>query len=132
MARRYSDPSAPLAAPRHEPAVSAEPLSPERAAAHLRDMAADVRTAVLVRPDGRPAGREEHAGELAGLTGELLDAVDGALRGERTDQVEAHTERGSVYAVRRDGWTLAAVARRSALSSLMFCDLRATLERVER
>jgi hypothetical protein len=110
--------------------VTAEPLPPERAAGHLRDMATDVRAAVLVRPDGSPAGDDERAAELAGLTGELLAAVDDALRGERIDQVEAHTERGSIFAVRRDGWTLAAVARRSALPSLMFYDLRTTLERV--
>ncbi len=110
--------------------MTAEPLLPERAAGHLCEMATDVRAAVLVRPDGEPAGDDEHAAELAALTEELLAAVDGALRGERTDQVEAHTERGSVFAARRNGWTLAAVARRSALPSLMFYDLRTTLERV--
>jgi hypothetical protein len=122
--------------------VTAEPLPPARAAAELREMATDVRAAVLVDPDGRPAGNGEHAAALAELTGELLAAVDDALShppggdavhgGSPPEQVEAHTDGGSVFAVRRGGWTLAAVARRSALPSLMFYDLRTTLERVER
>ena len=99
-------------------------------------MASDVRAAVLVDPDGRPAGDDEHAAELAALTGELFAAVDDAVRhghpSSPPEQVEAHTDRGSVFAVRRGGWTLAAVASRSALSSLAFYDLRSTLDRVER
>jgi hypothetical protein len=123
--------------------VTAEPLPPARAAAELREMATDVRAAVLVDPDGRPAADGERAAALAALTGDLLAAVDDAVshlpgggdapRGDPPlEQVEAHAEGGSVFAVRRDGWTLAAVARRSALPSLMFYDLRTTLERVER
>jgi hypothetical protein len=116
--------------------LSADPLAPERAAAHLCELAADVRAAVLVDPDGRPAlAGDEHddrAQALADLATELLATVDDAVRERRVEQVEAHSERGSVFLARRAGWTLAAVARRSALPSLMLFDLRATLERLER
>ena len=39
---------------------------------------------------------------------------------------------GAVYLVRRPEWAIAAVARRQALSSLMFYDLRALLSELER
>jgi hypothetical protein len=45
--------------------------------------------------------------------------------------MEAQVEGGAVYLVRRPSWTLAAVARRSALSSLMFVDVRAVLGELE-
>ena len=73
-------------------------------------MASDVRAAVLVGPDGRPAGDGEHAADLAALAGELFAAVDDAVRhghpSPPPEHVEAHTDRGSVFVVRRDGWTL--------------------------
>jgi predicted regulator of Ras-like GTPase activity (Roadblock/LC7/MglB family) len=115
--------------------VNAEPLAPERAAAHLCELAADVRAAVLIDANGAPAGGSgedrDRARALGALAVELLAAVDDAVRDGRPEQVEAHTERGSVFLVRWAGWTLVAVARRSALPSLMFFDLRATLERLE-
>jgi hypothetical protein len=40
-------------------------------------------------------------------------------------------EGGAVFLVRRPRWTIAAVARRTALSSLMLYDLRAALDGLE-
>ena len=47
------------------------------------------------------------------------------------EQVEAQVEGGAVYASRTPRWTLAVVARRAALSSLMLYDLRAVLGELE-
>jgi hypothetical protein len=52
------------------------------------------------------------------LSTELLDA---AAEG---DQVEVVTTEGSVFAVRGETWTVAVVAGRQPLASLMFYDLR--------
>ncbi len=43
-------------------------------------------------------------------------------------QVEVSTGAGIVYALRTDDWTLAVVAGRFALSSLVFFDMRRALE----
>jgi len=50
--------------------------------------------------------------------------------GREADEVEVRVERGLVFAVMSGRWTLAAVARRSALSSLMLYDMRAVLGEV--
>ena len=68
----------------------------------------------------------EASGELAELARSLFDAVDRAYRdipGGPPEQVEAQVEgRGRLRLA--PGWTLAVVARRAALSSLMLMDLR--------
>ena len=94
------------------------------------------------RARGRAAGRRRVAGGGARgpartaatssptLARELFEAVDRAHRdiaGGPPEQVEAQVERGTVYASRTPRWTLAVVARRAALSSLMLMDLRAVL-----
>ena len=110
------------------------PLSPARAPVELCEFSADARAAVLLDGRGELAGSSEEDAEraqaLAELTRELFEAVEASLRGERPDEVEAQVERGSVYAVRGERFTLAAVARRSALSSLMLYDMRSVLARV--
>jgi hypothetical protein len=82
-------------------------LTPERTARRLCELSADARAAVL-----------------------LDAAVDRAHRdipGGPPEQVEAQVDGGTVYASRTPRWTLAVVARRNALSSLMLMDLRAVL-----
>jgi predicted regulator of Ras-like GTPase activity (Roadblock/LC7/MglB family) len=113
-------------------------LTPERTAQRLCELSADARAAVLldaagspVAVHGVPAGRGD---ELAGLARELFEAVDRAHRdiaGGPPEQVEAQVDRGTVYASRTSRWTLAVVARRAALSSLMLMDLRAVLGELE-
>ena len=109
-------------------------LTSQEAPARLCELSADARAAVLLDPSGEVAGSSEKGerGErLAHAARELFEAVDSAVQGESPSQVEAQVEGGAVFLVRRDGRSLAIVARRSALSSLMFYDARAVLSAVE-
>jgi predicted regulator of Ras-like GTPase activity (Roadblock/LC7/MglB family) len=113
-------------------------LTPERTARRLCELSADARAAVLMDAAGAPAGvhgvGEQQADDLSRLARELLEAVDRAHRdipGGPAEQVEAQVDGGTVYASRTPRWTLAVVARRSALSSLMLMDLRAVLGELE-
>jgi Roadblock/LC7 domain len=113
-------------------------LTPERTAERLCELSADARAAVLLDAAGSPAGvhgvPSERTGEVADLARELFAAVDRAHRdipGGPPEQVEAQVEGGTVYASRTPRWTLAVVARRAALSSLMLMDLRAVLGELE-
>jgi predicted regulator of Ras-like GTPase activity (Roadblock/LC7/MglB family) len=113
-------------------------LTPERTAERLCELSADARAAVLLDAAGSPASvhgvAAGHAAELATLTHDLFEAVDRAhrdLAGGPPEQVEVQVERGTVYASRTPSWTLAVVARRAALSSLMLMDLRAVLGELE-
>jgi hypothetical protein len=96
-------------------------------------MSADARAAVVLDADGELAGASgtPRGPELAELAAELVEAVDAAAPAGSPEQMEAQVEGGAVYLVRRPRWTLAAVARRSALSSLMFYDVRAVLLELE-
>ena len=113
-------------------------LTPERTAERLCELSADVRAAVLLDAAGTPAGvhgvPQASSRELAELARELFEAVDRAHRdvpGGPPEQVEVQVDRGAVFASRTPRWTLAAVARRTALSSLMLMDLRAVLGELE-
>ena len=113
-------------------------LTPERTAERLCELSADARAAVLLDAAGSPMGShgagEAGSRELGGLARELFEAVDSARRdvpGGPAEQVEVQVEGGAVYASRSPRWTLAVVARRGALSSLMLMDLRAVLAELE-
>jgi hypothetical protein len=113
-------------------------LTPERTAARLCELSGDARAAILLDAGGSLAGfselEPERAGGLAELARELFAAVDRASRPEGVDppeQMEAQVEGGAVYASRTPRWTLAVVARRTALSSLMLMDLRSVLAELE-
>jgi predicted regulator of Ras-like GTPase activity (Roadblock/LC7/MglB family) len=109
-------------------------LTPERTARRLCELSADARAAVLLDAAGGLAGShgvdEEESDDFAEMARDLFDAVDRAHRdipGGPPEQVEVQVDRGTVYASRTPRWTLAVVARRNALSSLMLMDLRAVL-----
>jgi predicted regulator of Ras-like GTPase activity (Roadblock/LC7/MglB family) len=113
-------------------------LSPERTARRLCELSADARAAVLLDAAGAPAGYHgvapERSGGLAQLARQLFEAVDRAHRdmpGGPPEQAEVQVDGGTVYATRTPKWTLAVVARRNALSSLMLMDLRAVLGELE-
>jgi hypothetical protein len=113
-------------------------LEPTDTAERLCELSGDARAAVLLDAAGNPAGAcgvpGQAAGELAELARALFDAVDRAHRdlpGGPPEQVEAQVDGGTVYASRTPHWTLAVVARRNALSSLMLMDLRAVLGELE-
>jgi hypothetical protein len=116
----------------------AEALTPERTAARLCELSGDARAAVLLDAAGSLAGSSlddrERSRELGELARELFEAVDRATRDwgtEPPEQVEAQVPGGAVFASRTPRWTLAVVARRAALSSLMLWDLRAVLGELE-
>jgi predicted regulator of Ras-like GTPase activity (Roadblock/LC7/MglB family) len=95
------------------------------AADFVAGLSTDVTACVLLDSDGRlVAADEAHAGsseELAGLGRELLERA-------QASQLEVSTGTGIVYALRAGEWALVAVTGRFALSSLMFFDMRKTLE----
>jgi hypothetical protein len=112
----------------------ADTLTPERAADSLRELSADVRAAVLLDAAGSLAGAagegSEHARALGELARQLFEEVDRAPRDwdtEPPEQVEVQVPGGAVFASRTPHWTLAAVAKRGALSSLMLYDLKSVL-----
>jgi len=88
-----------------------------------------VRACTLLDSDGRlvsvDAAHEGDGERLAELAAQLLDCAGG-------DQVEVSTGTGIVYALRSGDWTLAIVAGRFALSSLVFFDMRQTLVELAR
>jgi hypothetical protein len=113
-------------------------LTPERTAARLCELSSDARAAVLLDAAGSLAGSSEsdpdRAEALAQLTRELFETVDRATRdwdADPAEQVEVQVSGGAAYASRTPRWTLAVVARRGALSSLMLYDLRALLGELE-
>jgi hypothetical protein len=113
-------------------------LTPERTAARLCELSSDARAAVLLDAAGSLAGSSEsdpeRAEALAQLTRELFETVDRATRDwdvDPAEQIEVQVSGGAAYASRTPRWTLAVVARRGALSSLMLYDLRAVLGELE-
>jgi predicted regulator of Ras-like GTPase activity (Roadblock/LC7/MglB family) len=116
----------------------ADTLTPERAAERLSELSADVRAAVLLDAAGSLAGTSEAAQDDARALGELarqlFEEVDRATRDwdtEPPEQVEVQVPGGALFASRTPRWTLAAVTKRSALSSLMLFDLKALLGELE-
>ena len=100
-------------------------LTPDSVPDHFGALSSDIVACVLLDSDGRfVAADEGHAdsGEhIAELGRELLERID-------APQVEVSTGTGVVYALQQGGWTLVAVTGRFALSSLVFFDMRKTLE----
>jgi predicted regulator of Ras-like GTPase activity (Roadblock/LC7/MglB family) len=116
----------------------ADTLTPERAAERLSELSTDVRAAVLLDAAGSLAGASEGAQEDARALGELarqlFEEVDRATRDwdpEPPEQVEVQVPGGAVFASRTPRWTLAAVTKRGALSSLILYDLKALLGELE-
>ncbi|MEA2347577.1 MAG: hypothetical protein QOG62_1364 [Thermoleophilaceae bacterium] len=109
----------------------------------LRELSSDVLAAVLLGPDGVPLAQSSDddalSENLGRLAGELVSHATAA--GARQDmdvvQLEVSTAAGMVFAVRETPpgaeapWALAVVARRLALPSLMFMDLRHVIAQLE-
>jgi hypothetical protein len=106
--------------------------APADVPSRLLELSADTRAAVLLDGSGESAAVSGPVGEaeLAEGARELLRAVDRAAD-EPPAELEAQVLGGSVYAVRGPRWTLVAVTRRSALSSLMLYDMRTLLGGLE-
>jgi hypothetical protein len=113
-------------------------LTPERTAARLCELSSDARAAILLDAAGSLAGSSEsdqqRSRTLADLARGLFETVDRATRDwdvDPAEQVEVQVPGGAVFASRTPRWTLAVVARRGVLSSLMLYDLRALLGELE-
>jgi hypothetical protein len=106
--------------------VAGPALTPELALDYLGELSTDIAGCVVVDSQGAVAavtGDDRERGEkMRTLALELLDGA--AEAGDAVDQVEVVTAEGSVFAVRGESWTIAVVAGRQPLSSLMFYDLR--------
>jgi hypothetical protein len=115
--------------------MAAETPSPAAIPQRLCDLNSDARTAVLLDAAGALAAGTEpdaaRAQELAELARGLFEALDVGGSGEPAEQLEAQVPGGAVFASRSPRWTLAVVARRQALPSLMLYDLRAVLGELE-
>jgi hypothetical protein len=110
-------------------AVPDPPLTPDLALAYLAELSTDIRAAAVLDEAGSVAaqsgfdsGSPEQVKELVGDL--FAGANEAAGRDPAPGEVEVALPEGSVYAVREGGWTLAVVAGRFALSSLMLFDLR--------
>jgi predicted regulator of Ras-like GTPase activity (Roadblock/LC7/MglB family) len=118
-------------------AVPDSTLTPELALCYLDELSTDIRAAVLLDGAGRVAAAHSAQGEppaerLGELAGQLFEQADAAAKATpgfegAVAQIEATTADGAVFAVRAEDWTIAVVAGRFALPSLMFYDLLAVL-----
>ena len=104
-------------------------LTPDLALAYLGELSTDIRAAAVLDESGSVAAQsgfdEGGADQVRELVGDLFKhAAEAGADAAAPDQVEVALPEGSVYALRGHGWTLAVVAGRFALSSLMFYDLR--------
>ena len=109
-------------------------LTPAQALRSLGDISSEVRAAIVLDADGSLAAADPDDGDLGERLREsalaVLETAEGA-DGERPAEIEAATAGGTVYLVRGGGRSLAVVAGRLALSSLMRYDLRRILADLE-
>jgi len=98
---------------------------PPLALDYLDELSIDIRAATILDAGGELAAHtgdsQERAGRMRGFVLELLELAG-------APEVEVSTPNGAVFAVRENGWTIAVVTGRYALSSLMFYDLRRVTE----
>jgi hypothetical protein len=96
----------------------APPLTPPLALDYLRELSADVRTGVVLGPDGALLAGPD---ELAEPARELFQAAGEA------QELQVTTADAGVYAARDDRHAIALVVGRYALPSLIRYDLRLVL-----
>jgi len=108
-----------------------ERLEPAEVPGRLLEMSPDVRAAVLLDAAGAPIASTRDDTRLAELAAALFPAADKGAPGGPPQELEVQVPGGTVYAARTPRWTLVAVARRQALSSLMLFDLDAMLDWLE-
>ena len=107
-------------------------LTPALALDYLDELSVDIRGALVLDGAGEVAaawrGDAERGERMREALAALLQRADAAADGsEPVGQLEVGTPRGIVFCLREHDWTLAVVAGRFALSSLMFYDLRQVL-----
>jgi hypothetical protein len=108
--------------------VSGPALTPALALDYLDELSTDIEVGLVLDSGGRLAAAtgddDERKDRMRGLVVEILDHASKASPDAGVDQVEVTTAEGSVFAVRGTSWTVAVVAGRKPLASLMFYDLR--------
>jgi predicted regulator of Ras-like GTPase activity (Roadblock/LC7/MglB family) len=108
--------------------VASPALTPVLALDYLDELSTDIEAVVVLDRDGRVAAvsgeDDERKDRMRELVVALLERADAAAPGKGVDQLEIQTADGSVFAVRGSDWTVAVVAGRKPLASLMFYDLR--------
>jgi hypothetical protein len=108
-------------------------LTPALALDYLDELSTDIRGALLLDGRGEVAaawhGDDERAERMRPIVLELIERADRAAGGKSrgASEIEVATAGGSVFAVRDGRFTLAVVAGRFVLSSLMLYDLRQVL-----
>jgi predicted regulator of Ras-like GTPase activity (Roadblock/LC7/MglB family) len=118
-------------------AVADSTLTPTLALQYLDELSTDIKAAVLLDSTGKVAAAHAPSGDppadkLAELAGQLFEQAGTAADAVHSfegpvTQLEITVVEGTVFAVRAEGWTIAVVAGRFALPSLMFYDLNAVL-----
>jgi len=109
--------------------VSGPTLTPDLALAYLGELSTDIRAAAVLDGAGSVAAHsgfdDGNSEQIQEIVGDLFDkAAVASGDAPAPEQIEVALPDGAVYVVRVRGWTLAVVAGRFALSSLMFFDLR--------
>jgi hypothetical protein len=108
------------------PEVPTPALTPALALDYLDELSTDIESVVVLDSAGKVAAAtaedDERRERMRELVVALLDRAAEAVPG--ADQLEVQTAEGSVFAVRGSDWTVAVVAGRKPLASLMFYDLR--------
>jgi predicted regulator of Ras-like GTPase activity (Roadblock/LC7/MglB family) len=101
-------------------------LTPALALDYLDELSTDIESVVVLDRDGKVAAAsaedDDRRERMRELVTALLDRAAESVEG--ADQLEVQTADGSVFAVRGRAWTVAVVAGRKPLASLMFYDLR--------
>ena len=101
-------------------------LTPALALEYLDELSTDIESVLVLDRAGKVAAAtaedEERRERMRELVVAVLDRAAETVPG--SDQLEVQTSEGSVFAVRGKDWTVAVVAGRKPLASLMFYDLR--------
>ena len=103
---------------RERPMSPAPTLTPQLALDYLRELSADIRTGVVLDPEGTLLAGPENLGEAAR---DLLAGAPGA------EELHVSTADGAVFAARSTTHALVVVCGRLALPSLIRYDLRLVL-----
>ena len=109
--------------------------SQELALRYLLELSSDIRIALLLGADGKLVAAAPHAGpdRVAALAGELSSEA-GAMFGAGGDPVEidAVCEGGIVFLIRSADGAMVCLTHRSVLPALIFYDMHAILNDLER
>ena len=104
------------------------------ALADLTEISAQVRAVVVLDATGSVEAStiadEERAQELGRAAARLLEAAAEVRRGEQPTQLHAAAHEGSVFVVRADGRTIAAVTASDPTVGLVFYDLKTCLRQI--